>query len=474
MLFHRFYDDQLAQASYLVGCAATGESIVIDPNRAVDQYIAVAEKEGLRITHATETHIHADFVSGTRELAARTGARMLLSDAGPPEWQYAFRDDPGVVLLGDGTTFKVGNVAFTTIHTPGHTPEHLSFLLTDTASATEPMGVFTGDFVFVGDVGRPDLLEKAAHLADESETSARMLYRSLVAFRRRPDHLQIWPGHGAGSACGKGLSAVPQSTLGYERRTNWAFQIEDESEFVAAVLEGQTEPPAYFGRMKVVNRAGPPVIGQRRAPKRIGPDRLAQVLRDDLLLDTRSTADFAAGHIPGSVNVPWSQSFTTYAGSVLPSDRDLYCLLPDESDHTAEVIAQALLLIGYDRVRGYLGREGVDGWVTAGQVLGSMSTLSVEELSGMDREAVAVIDVRGRNEWNDGHVRGAVLIPLPELTGRLDEIPADRPVVLHCQAGSRSAIATSILLAHGWHDVQNLTGGFAAWRAAGLPVTVDE
>src|SRR6476659_3765655 len=258
MFFRRFYDDQLAQASYLLGCQATGEALVVDPNRHLEPYLRGAEAEGLRITHVTETHIHADFVSGSRELAARAGARLLLSAEGGPEWSYAFARDAGATLLRDGDRFMVGNIRFDVLHTPGHTPEHLSFLVTDTPATDRPMGAITGDFIFVGDVGRPDLLEKAARVAGTMRASAHALFGSIQRFKQLPDYLQLWPGHGAGSACGKALGAVPSSTLGYERIANWAFTAGSEAEFVKLVLEGQPAPPRYFAVMKRLNRDGPP------------------------------------------------------------------------------------------------------------------------------------------------------------------------------------------------------------------------
>ena len=243
MFFRRFYDDQLAQASYLVGCQATGQALVVDPNRHIEPYLRAAEAEGLRVTHVSETHIHADFVSGARELARRAGATLLLSDTGGADWRYRYAAEDGATLLADGDRFLVGRVEVKALHTPGHTPEHLTFLVTDTTVAGEPMGALTGDFIFVGDVGRPDLLERAARVAGTMETSARQLFQSLQRFAALPDYVQLWPGHGAGSACGKSLGAVPQSTLGYEKRFNWAFAVEDEDEFVRAVLAGQPDPP---------------------------------------------------------------------------------------------------------------------------------------------------------------------------------------------------------------------------------------
>ncbi len=211
MFFRSFYDEALAQASYLIGCQATGEAIVVDPIRDVEPYLTVARAEGLRVTHVTETHIHADFVSGARELVARTGAALLLSAEGGTDWQYAFAERDGARLLHDGDQIRVGNIQLDVLHTPGHTPEHLAFLITDSLRDAGPMGLLSGDFVFVGDVGRPDLLERAAHVANTMDASARLLFQSLDRFRALPDHLQVWPGHGAGSACGKALGAVPQA-----------------------------------------------------------------------------------------------------------------------------------------------------------------------------------------------------------------------------------------------------------------------
>lgn len=470
MLFKRFYDETLAQASYLIGCGATGEAIVVDPNRLVDQYVAGAEAEGLRITAVTETHIHADYLSGSRELAARTGAGMYLSACGTPDWQYAFAADPGVTLLRDGNEIRIGNITIRAVHTPGHTPEHLIFLVTDGAVALEPMGACTGDFLFVGDVGRPDLLEKAAHVAGASDGAARDLWRSLGLLHSLPDHLQVWPGHGAGSACGKGLSAVPQSTLGYERRYNWAFGAADEEEFVAMVLAGQPEPPRYFGVMKRLNREGPALLGSLPNPQRIAESRLGELLATRaVVVDIRSAASFAAAHVPGTLSIPINKSFTTWAGSLLPYDRDLYLLMGDTSPGSVEAAVRDLVLIGLDRVAGYLGTEALGLWVAEGGQLDTVPQVSVRELAARPGGPV-VIDVRGRSEWDAGHLAGALHIPLPDLEARIAEVPTDREVVLQCQGGGRSAIGASLLKAQGHARVANLTGGYGAWVAAGLPV----
>ena len=472
MLLKRLYDTTLAQASYLIGCAATGEALVVDPNRDIEQYIEAAEAEGLRISHVTETHIHADFTSGARELAHRTGARLLLSDEGGPDWSYAFARDADAHLMKDGHTFMVGNIRIEARHTPGHTPEHMTFLVTDTPATDEPIGAVTGDFVFVGDVGRPDLLERAAGHAGTMEQGARQLFRSLAAFKRLPDYLQIWPGHGAGSACGKALGAVPMSTLGYERIANWAFRIEDEAEFVAAVLAGQPEPPKYFAEMKRINKEGPRLLGGFRRPERLPIDHLVELLATGtLVVDTRRAADFAGGHLPGTISIPLNRSFTTYAGWLIPYDRDFFLVCDHDREHAIDEAVRDLALIGLDRMGGYLvlDESELDTWRAAGGHLHTIPQMTPAELAGKLRAGVvSVIDVRGRLEWEAGRLPGVPNIPLGYVSDRLDEIPAGT-VVLQCESGARSGIAASVLQARGRRDVVNLAGGYAAWRKAGLP-----
>jgi hydroxyacylglutathione hydrolase len=469
MLFRRFYDEALAQASYLIGCQATGDAFVIDPNRDADQYLATAEAERMRIIGVAETHIHADFLSGTRELAERSGARMYLSDAGPPEWRYGFRENPRVVSLMGGERIPVGSIVLEPLHTPGHTPEHLSFFVTDGAASSDPMGVLTGDFVFVGDVGRPDLLEKAVRVVGSADAAARVLFTSLQGFKSLPDHLQVWPAHGAGSACGKGIGAVPQSTVGYEKRVNWAFGIDEENAFVRQVLEGQPEPPRYFAVMKRLNRDGPPILGRLPAPERIGENRLPALLADGaVIVDTRSAAAFAAGHIPGTINLPLNRSLATYAGALLPYDRDIYLIIGGSGRGLEEAMRQ-LTFIGLDRVAGYVGPEAVTMWASDQGALGVVPQLDPREFA-RDRGGACLLDVRGLSEWSGGHIDGAILIPLPELLERIDEVPTGQRIVVQCQTGSRSAIAASVLLASGRRQVANLTGGFSAWAGAGLPV----
>lgn len=469
MFFRRFYDDQLAQASYLLGCQATGEALVVDPNRRVEPYLEAAEAEGLRVTHVTETHIHADFVSGARELARRAGARLLLSDAGGRDWRYRYAADDGAELLHDRSTFCVGRLALQVLHTPGHTPEHLTFLVTDTAAATEPMGAITGDFIFVGDVGRPDLLERAAHVAGTMEAGARQLFRSLRRFESLPDFLQIWPGHGAGSACGKALGAVPQSTLGYERRFNWAFGVHDEDEFVRVVLAGQPDPPRYFAEMKRINRDGPPVLGSFRRPPRLSTEQLAAALAGGMtVVDTRPAREFVVSAVPGTINIPANRAFTTWAGWLLPYDRDFILFAEEPPGHGVDELARGLAGIGLDRVAGYVGPEVLAQWQAVSGTLQTIPAIGMGELAEAVTEgSVLVVDVRGRSEWAAGHLPQAANIPLGELPGRLGELPRGRPIVVQCQSGARAAIAASLLAANGVPDVRLYGGGYAEWSAAG-------
>ena len=472
MLLKRFYDDGLAQASYLLASERSDAALVVDPNRDVEQYIAAAEAEGLRIAHVTETHVHADFVSGSRELAQRTGATLYLSDEGGADWRYGYAAESGAVLLKHQSRIDVGDISITALHTPGHTPEHLAFLVIDRSTAPAPLGMLSGDFLFVGEVGRPDLLEKAANVQGTMVAGARQLFHSLGRLRDLPDHLQIWPGHGAGSACGKALGAMPQSTLGYERIANWAFHIADESAFVQAVLDGQPDPPTYFAEMKRINRDGPRILGGSRRPQRIAAARVGELLAQGaLLVDTRAAADYATAHIPGTINIPLNRSFTTWAGWLVPYTRDFYLLIDHARVEALDQAVRDLAMIGLDRIGGYIDcdEETLAAWRSAGGTIGSIRKMTVQRLAErLAKGDVSVVDVRAQYEWDDGHLPGARHIPLGQLPARFDELPAG-PVVMQCHTASRSAIAASIVAARG-RDVWNLEGGFAAWKKAGYPV----
>ncbi len=468
MIVRRFFEPALAQASYLIGCGASGEALVIDPLRDAEAYIGAAAAENLRITHVTETHIHADYLSGSRELAGRTGATLLLSDEGGADWKYGFASEGRMIRGGD--RIAIGNVAVETVHTPGHTPEHLTFLITDGAVADSPLAAATGDFIFVGDVGRPDLLERAVNLTGTMEQSARTLYRSLRAFNHLEEWLQIWPAHGAGSSCGKGISAVPHSTLGYERRFNWAFKIANEDEFVAAVLAGQPDPPKYFATMKRLNQEGPRLLGRFAAPPRMDDGELTRRLSaGNLVIDTRSAAEYASGFAPGTLNLPLTSSFVTWAGWLIPYDADFYVLLGQGAETRLTEIVRALALVGLDRLAGFFSHTALK---RVRQPLARIPQVAPNELAEMRGErAPVVIDVRHDSEWTSGHLPGAIHLPLGHLLDRLEELPKGQPVVTQCQTGGRSAIAASLLRRAGLEEVSNLVGGCAAWEEAGLPIT---
>jgi hydroxyacylglutathione hydrolase len=473
MILKRFYDDKLAQASYLLGCAATGEALIVDPNRDVEQYVAAAEEEKLRITHVTETHIHADYVSGARELAALTGARLLLSDEGDGNWKYGFAADAGAELLRDGDHFSVGNVRIDVIHTPGHTPEHLSFVVTDRAAADEPMGVFTGDFLFVGDVGRPDLLERAARYQGTMEQGARVLFSSISRFRDSfPEYVQLWPGHGAGSACGKSLGGVPQTTLGYENRFNWALSTGSEDEFVEGVLAGQPEPPMYFAEMKRINRDGPRLLGGFHRPSHLPEARLEELLHAGaVIVDTRAAAEFASGHLPGTLNVPLGRSFTTWAGSVVPYDTDFYLIVEEEGHDALDETVRDLAMIGLDRIGGWFGAGVVQAWASDDRQLATVGEIEPARVeASLENGGLAVIDVRNGSEWEAGHIPGSINLPLGRLPEALDRIPRDRPLAVHCQTGARAAVALSVIRRAGFDGARHLSGDFARWKAEDRPV----
>lgn len=468
MIVRRFFEPALAQTSYLIACGASGEAIVIDPNRDIDVYLRAAAEESVRIAHVTETHIHADFLSGSRELAARTGAVLYLSDEGDEHWKYQFLEEGRPIRKGD--RIAMGRVLVDVVHTPGHTPEHLTFVITDGAVADRPIAAATGDFIFVGDVGRPDLLERAANYRGTMEAGARTLYRALRAFDEgRDDWLQIWPGHGAGSSCGKGISAVPHSTLGYERRFNWAFRVAGEEDFVRQVLSGQPEPPTYFARMKRLNKTGPAILNGFRVPAPMDSVQLAPLTAAGAaIVDTRSPDAFAKRHAVGTLNIPFGNSFTTWVGWLVDSDQPLYLVVDSAAEGRLLEIARALALIGVDRVEGVFDASAVEAAGTPGDIV----QIAPADVAGvLQRDEAMLVDVRGEAEWLEGHIPGAIHMPLGDLPQRLSELPVTRPIVVQCYAGTRSAIAASLLERAGFPDVRNLTGGFSAWRQAGLAST---
>ncbi|WP_026372781.1 MBL fold metallo-hydrolase [Agrococcus lahaulensis] len=469
MLLERFYDEDLAQASYVIGCQATGEAIVVDPRRDVEAYLDFATSRGLRIAHVTETHIHADYLSGTRELAARTGARMHVSDEGGPDWTYGERFDDADRML-DGDTIAVGNITLRALHTPGHTPEHLSFLVTDGAQADEPGFMLTGDFVFVGDVGRPDLLDEAAGGVDTRFEGAKQLFASLRdRFLTLPDYVQVLPAHGAGSACGKALGAIPTTTVGYERAFAWwapHLAADDEQGFVDELLSGQPDAHAYFARMKSQNRSGPALLGEL-APL---PERSIESVREllvadaTILVDTRDQHAVHAGTVEGALNIPGADKAASYGAWVYDPEaesRPLVLLADDEGE--AGRMRDHLVRVGIDAVEGYVC--SLDRLPLVQPRL-----LPPEELDGL--ADAQLVDVRGRSEHDAGHIPGSRHLSGGRALWHLDELPRGGTVVTYCQSGVRNSVVASALRRAGV-DVVELDGSYAGWlrSSAGEPVT---
>jgi hydroxyacylglutathione hydrolase len=364
-------------------------------------------------------------------------------------------------VVRDGDQFAVGRLTFDVMHTPGHTPEHLSFVLTDVPASPHPVMIFTGDFVFVGDVGRPDLLERAANQKDTMAASARALWKSLDRFRALPDHLQLQPGHGAGSACGKALGAVPSSTVGYEKLVNWAFAARTEDEFVGAVLEGQPEPPAYFARMKILNRQGPASVGELSPPPLLTASSVADIEKDRarVLLDIRAVTAYASGHAAGAINIPLNRSFTTYAGSVVSGDVPVLLVTADDDSAHAADAARELALIGVDHVLGFIPASSLPNATE------SMDRASPAEAITRRSSGQPVFDVRNASELPMGRVPGAVHVPFPQVVARMEEFPRGKPFLVMCQTGARSAVATSVLRQAGFQATD--AGGIVQWERAG-------
>ncbi|WP_353987722.1 MBL fold metallo-hydrolase [Ruicaihuangia caeni] len=462
MLLERIYDEDLAQASYLIGCQARGEAIVIDPRRDIRVYSDVAKKHGMTITAVTETHIHADYLSGTRELAAATGATMYVSDEGGPEWTYGEAFDEAV-RMRDGDTIRLGNVTITAAHTPGHTPEHLSFLVTDGAQASEPGFMITGDFVFVGDVGRPDLLDEAAGGIDTRFAGAKQLFASLRnRFLTLPDYVQVLPGHGAGSACGKALGAIDSTTVGYERAFAWwgkYLEAGDEQGFIDELLNGQPDAHAYFARMKVQNRIGPAVLGELTDLVEYSADEVRAELEADavIFIDTRSHSAVHTGTVPGSLNIPGTAKAATYGAWAINPDaeqRPLIALATDRDE--AEELRAHLMRVGIDTVTGFIpSLDGLD--------LIAPRTVSPEELDEFDH--ALLLDVRSKAEYAAGHLPGAEQLSAGRALWNLDRLPSEGTIVSYCRSGLRNSVVASALRRAGF-DVVELEGSYLGWVAA--------
>lgn len=464
MLLKRITDARLSQYAYLIGCQETGEAIIVDPERDIDRYVRAAEEEGLAIAAVLETHIHADFLSGAREFAERGGILVYLSGEGGDEWCYewARSGTRDVRLLHGGDAFEIGNVRFDVLHTPGHTPEHLSVLVT-AGGSDGPMGILTGDFVFVGDLGRPDLLESAAGEHGMMEPSARRLYESARRFLELPEHLQIWPGHGSGSACGKALGAVPQSTVGYERANSVALRAArgDCDAFVLSILDDQTEPPLYFGRAKRLNRTGPDVLGGLPEVRHLTVSELEAIAGSVQLVDARKDRSaFMHRHAIGAQFAPFDRTFPTTVGSLV-EDADTRLVLVIEGDDVEEAV-RSLIRIGFDNVEGYIQPPEMESYLEGGPRTGSIDTIDFQRAAKLRDGGLQVVDVRYRWEYEQGHLPGAIHAPYTRLPEYLGELPRGKPLIVHCAAGIRSGPSASFLSRRGW-DVYYVNDVFEDW-----------
>ena len=472
MFLRQITDSALAQNAYLIGCQRTGEAIIIDPERDIDRYLKVAAENDLRITSVADTHIHADYLSGARELMERHGAVTYLSAEGGPDWQFEWaKGHAKARFLHDGDTFRVGNIKLKAVLSAGHTPEHMSFLVTDLGGgATEPMGLLSGDFIFVGDVGRPDLLESAAGQIGAMEPGARTLYASLRATSALPEHLQILPAHGAGSACGKALGAVPMSVLGYERRFNGALREAldgGEDAFVKDILSGQPEPPLYFARMKRDNKRGPALLpdGKLPQPRRLTADELSAFVFDEsehVILDLRNDrAAFMERHLTGSLFAPLAGGkLPIVAGSYVDENAAIILVVNDASE-VDEAVRQ-LVRIGLDKVEAWIpASEALTEHLENDDLTAGVKRITTAELAGaLAAHPGAVLDVRSTGEYAESHVRGSKHIPYTRLAARLAEVPHTHPLYVHCGSGLRASFAVPFL-ARESREVVHVDGEFS-------------
>jgi len=476
MFLRQITDSSLAQNAYLIGCQRTGQAIIVDPQRDVDRYFEIAAANDLELIATADTHIHADYLSGSRELMERHGLEGYLSVEGGDDWQFEWAKDlPRFRGLRHGDAFKIGNIRFEAQFTPGHTPEHVVLLITDEGSgATEPIAMLSGDFIFVGDVGRPDLLESAAGQKGAQEPAARQLYDSLRAAAKLPSHLQVLPAHGAGSSCGKALGAIPSSVLAYERLTNPALLLaagDDPEPFVRDVLSGQPEPPLYFARMKRDNRSGPALLPEGRLPQplRVTAAELPSWIGDParVILDLRGNRKtFANRHVKGSLLAPLGKGkVPSIAGSYVKEDAGI--LLIVESDDEVEEAVRQLVRIGLDRIEAWIpGEEAMEDEA-------HLSSIPRIETSGLaaalaDASGARLLDVRGSGEFAESHADGALHIAHTRLASRLDELPADATWYIYCGSGLRASFASAFLTREG-RKVVHVDGDFEEIPAEMIP-----
>ena len=446
-----FFLGCLAHASYLVG--SEGEAAVIDPQRDVDIYLEAARERGWKIQYIIETHLHADFVSGHHELAQRTGARISLGDGSGASFEHT--------AVKDGDSLQFGNCRFDFLQTPGHTMESICIVMTDLDEPARPKAIFSGDTLFVGDVGRPDL--SATHTPQEL---AALLYSSLHnKLLKLPNDSEIYPAHGAGSLCGRQMSTERSSTIGRERLTNYALQAKSADEFVHLLTDGLPPRPEYFGRDVDLNRRGAGALAEIPPPVPVhAPEVVKLQSEGGIVLDTRPVMQFAVAHVPGSVHIALSGQYASWAARILGLDKRII-LVGEDADHLRES-QMRLARVGIENVKAYL-EDGIAGWIAGGHELDYIPQVSVQEFADLlanEKDHVAVLDVREPGEVEAGAIENSIRIPLGQLQNRTGELDASKLIVVHCKGGYRSSIATSILRRAGYRDIANLTGGYDAWK----------
>lgn len=460
MYFKQFYLSCLAHASYLIG--SDGEAVVVDPQRDVDQYIGEAEHNGLKIKYIIETHLHADFVSGHRELAGRTGAEIVFGKAAGATLPHR--------AVADGDEIRIGKVFLRVLETPGHTPESICLLVIDREISEQPQKVLTGDTLFIGDVGRPDL---AGGKGYTPQAMAAMMYDSLhQKLLKLDDEVEVYPAHGAGSMCGRSLSTETSSTIGAQRRFNYALQSMSRDQFVAMMTTDLPEAPVYFPRDAEINRGGAKPLETLKRPSPYLPEEVREcAAAGHVILDVRSAAEFGVGHVPGSLNIGLGGQFAIWAGCLIPLETPV--LIVAESEEKVDEAVVRLARVGIENVKGYLD-GGIAEWTKAGYELAEVPQISVIDLNELinSQPDLQVIDVRRPPEYQNGHVPRAVTAPLATLEQHFDGLSLDptRTTAVICAGGYRSSAATSILQAKGFGDLLNVTGGTSAWIGAGYDV----
>lgn len=457
LVFEQIYTEGLAQLSYLVGDDSAGVAAVIDPRRDVDVYLQMARSRRVRISHIIETHIHADFVSGARELQARIGAPIY----GGKSSDYQFELNP----LSEGDELHLGSISFRILHTPGHSPEHICLLISDTQQGSEPFGIITGDTLFNLDVGRPDLSKTGR----EREQTAQLYHTLFDKLIPLGDRVEIYPCHGAGSACGKSIGDRRQSTIGNERIFNPALKDRSEQDFIEWVLGDMPEAPRHYFRLKKVNAQGPPVLGCIPTPPPMSPQEFQTQMQDEntIVIDTRSILAFGGGHIRGAINIAFGTSFPTWIGWTIDPEKNI--LLVVENHRDVALVVEQLFRIGYDNLGGYL-RNGMTAWQATGlplQHLGEWSVLELDQYR--ENPNITILDVRSDNEYTSGAIPEAKHIYLPHLEEHLDQLDKNQTIATYCGSGYRASIAASVLKKHGFEKVVNIPGSWSGWKHADLP-----